>query len=364
MKLALYTELERLFQQGHTTEDLRERYQSVVPSHSLDGVEQRVAQATGRRRIWKFEGKKIAPAKLLDLFMTRWQEEAEAQEGEAAAGRVDLIERMAMEHGRIPPCFLARLLVKAYAESQRPRPISCDIDDLEASEEAPCREAASASAPGPKGAKTAAAPPPPGERQHISAAKWYRTPALIPHAGLAANVQHCHQVDKYYSPAMDEFRNRIGRLYEERLNECLNALGVVYLDEPRMRKMGYARTPDAVLSEPIAVAGRVVKWIESKAWFGDPPSHASYLRDQYWPYYNRFGPGLVIYWFGFVEESVAGHLDRGVAVMEDFPDLGTITRIASPLEPLVRLYAPRESAAETPAEMTWPLVQDDDTEGN
>lgn len=351
MKLALYEELGRLFQQGHASESIREQYQSTVPLHTLQGVEQRVAQATGRRRIWKFESRNIPPAKLLDTFMSRWERGNE---------RTDVIEQMATENGRVPPCFLARLLVKAYAERLKPRPISCEIDDLADAAELKtvtrtvCGE--SSSLTNSNLPVTEDGPP----KLHISAAKWYRAPALIPHKGLSNNVAHCHAIDKYYSPSMDEFRNRIGREYEERLNRHLDALGVVYLDEPKMRKMGYARTPDAVLSEPIAVEGRVVKWIESKAWFGDPPSHATYLRDQYWPYYNRFGPGLVIYWFGFVEESVLEHLDRGVVVMEDFPQLSTITKISSSLESLVKLYSPRKIASEVDNEYTWDPTEPDD----
>ncbi len=65
---------------------------------------------------------------------------------------------------------------------------------------------------------------------------------------------------------------------------------------------------------------RVVNWIESKALFGDEELHARYLVEQLHPYWNRYGPGMVIYWHGFVEEIAEKKRFGGVLVREAFPN--------------------------------------------
>jgi hypothetical protein len=52
----------------------------------------------------------------------------------------------------------------------------------------------------------------------------------------------------------------------------------------------------------VVINNRVVNWIESKASFGDEYSHRINSKDQFWGYKNRYGPGMVIYWFGFIQE--------------------------------------------------------------
>ncbi len=76
------------------------------------------------------------------------------------------------------------------------------------------------------------------------------------------------------------------------------------------------------LTAPICVDGRVVNWVESKALFGDESTHAQYIKDQLSSYWNRFGPGMVIYWFGFVEEITSLVKYGGVMVRESFPAEG------------------------------------------
>ena len=45
-------------------------------------------------------------------------------------------------------------------------------------------------------------------------------------------------------------------------------------------------------------------------------------------FYYRFGPGMVIYWFGFVEEILQGNDDQGILIRTSFPEAQEITLIA------------------------------------
>lgn len=101
--------------------------------------------------------------------------------------------------------------------------------------------------------------------------------------------------------------------------ETLQSLNILFQPESEMRAAGYPKTPDALLAYPVEINGHIVNWIESKALFGDSSAHAMYARDQYWPYYNRFGPGLVIYWFGFIDELNSGERERGILIMDHLP---------------------------------------------
>jgi len=73
------------------------------------------------------------------------------------------------------------------------------------------------------------------------------------------------------------------------------------------------------LDIPFAYNGHVINWIESKALFGDEDHHSNYLKEQLWSYWNRYGPGLVIYWFGFIDELDCNR-DKGILVCDHFPE--------------------------------------------
>mmetsp|Transcript_27924 Transcript_27924/g.41223 ORF Transcript_27924/g.41223 Transcript_27924/m.41223 type:complete len:358 (+) Transcript_27924:140-1213(+) len=122
---------------------------------------------------------------------------------------------------------------------------------------------------------------------------------------LAREVLHVIEIDPMYGPTHDEARHRIGNDYEVLLVDVLKSMDVPFETEDELRKKGTSRTPDVLLSTPVAVqvpsgsdSWRIVCWIDSKALFGDARTHKDSVLSQAESYIHRFGPGLVLYWFG------------------------------------------------------------------
>jgi|LauGreSBDMM110SN_4_FD.fasta_scaffold57136_1 hypothetical protein len=156
---------------------------------------------------------------------------------------------------------------------------------------------------------------------------------------------------------IDPLRTRLRRTvsgleHEMLLEKHLSDLGIPFWTETDLRAHGYFKTPDVWLQVPIAVldraaasgappAWKLVHWIvsdvvgwhsttvarlqsphtfslnpkDSKATFGDDRIHGKQLEEQYSAYVNRYGPGLVIYWFGCLDCLGQGD----VMVLDRFP---------------------------------------------
>jgi hypothetical protein len=89
------------------------------------------------------------------------------------------------------------------------------------------------------------------------------------------------------------------------------------MGEEELRRKGFAKTPDILLNIPILVEGVVVNWIDSKAYFGDEYWHKQ-NHAQLWGYRDRYGPGMVIYWCGFLEHLQTK--DKGILLVDTFPE--------------------------------------------
>lgn len=90
--------------------------------------------------------------------------------------------------------------------------------------------------------------------------------------------------------------SQIGKDMEVKFFDSLKAHKISYISEHELFKLGYPKTPDALLSVPVALpvpggngrSSTIINWIESKAFFGNVRQHEMYLQKQYWAYHNRY----------------------------------------------------------------------------
>ncbi|XP_047536910.1 CDAN1-interacting nuclease 1 [Vanessa atalanta] len=157
--------------------------------------------------------------------------------------------------------------------------------------------------------------------------KYLKDTTLIENSDLAYQVFLGIMNDNQYGPYVDIIKQSIGLEYELRLENELRIMNISFSDENLLRLRGYDKTPDFKLDVPIAVDGFIVNWIESKALFGDEENHLGYMKDQLLCYWNRFGPGLVIYWFGYLETlDSTPEVNNMFILRTTFPEKTSITQ--------------------------------------
>lgn len=147
--------------------------------------------------------------------------------------------------------------------------------------------------------------------------EFLKDPDLIPDPLLSANVFTCIFNDNQDGIIIDMVRYTIGEEYEIKLKKFARDAGLIFYDEGDLRRDGFDKTPDLLLAVQCMYKNTIVNWIESKASFGDIDSHNKYLNDQLTSYSNRFGPGIVIYWFGFHEGIL--NKTKNLIILDNFP---------------------------------------------
>ncbi len=117
---------------------------------------------------------------------------------------------------------------------------------------------------------------------------------------LAEQIRKAVLRDYVYSPIAARLQRSRGKLGEKALQHELEKAGFEFKTEKDL-KGTFSKTPDFYFDEPVEFMGKEVRWIESKALFGDPRSHDLYWKKQYSKYYEMFGSGLIVYWLGCVD---------------------------------------------------------------
>ena len=120
-------------------------------------------------------------------------------------------------------------------------------------------------------------------------------------AETASELKEVIAADLIYSPAANREQKERGEWGENLLHEWLDGQGITYRVENDLKGV-YEKTPDALLDEPMMYEGKKIYWVESKASFGDNTEFKYNSRKQLIPYTQIFGPGVVVYWTGCLDD--------------------------------------------------------------
>lgn len=144
--------------------------------------------------------------------------------------------------------------------------------------------------------------------------KYLLDPRKVKDNRLRSELKEVAKEDIVYSPEGASKQYERGRWGERKLKEWLDEHAIPYRTENELRAI-YDKTPDTLLKKPLEWNSSKKYWIESKATFGDPLEIKRHLRRQLKPYAEMFGDGLVVYWFGYVED-VEINLPEGISITD------------------------------------------------
>lgn len=129
---------------------------------------------------------------------------------------------------------------------------------------------------------------------------FFRNPHLCRDKRIVRELVATLESDLVYSPEGSREQATRGKNVEDKISKWLVGRGVSFKTEDEARKEGSKKTPDFLLDKPFKTLGGKVMWVESKATFGDKVEVGADYRKQLCHYVDLFGPGVVVYWYGFL----------------------------------------------------------------
>lgn len=129
-----------------------------------------------------------------------------------------------------------------------------------------------------------------------------RNPDSLESRDTAEEVRQAIDNDYVYSPKANDRQRERGLWGEGLLWDWLNSQDIKYKTENDLRGGEGQKTPDCLLDEPMMYKGHKICWVESKASFGDNVEFRFNSRKQLIPYTQLFGPGVVVYWTGCLDD--------------------------------------------------------------
>lgn len=127
---------------------------------------------------------------------------------------------------------------------------------------------------------------------------------------LRRELKEAVNEDDLYSPSGHEKQAAEGNRREDLLAVWLDEQDMEYFTEAELREGTVeGKTPDFLLPQPLYFQGEKYNWVESKASFGDKPIHRKIVSGQVGPYVEFYGPGLLVYWYGYLDNLACPGFD-------------------------------------------------------
>lgn len=146
----------------------------------------------------------------------------------------------------------------------------------------------------------------------------FKNPDCIENLRLRKEVKKALDADYFFSPRAHALQGNKGEMGEAIISKWLDNREIPYFTETELREQGDGKTPDFVLKNPLCIEGLEVRWIESKALFGDEFEHKHYSKKQFKEYFEIFGEGMVVYWYGYLEDLPSeGYLLKDYSFFEE-----------------------------------------------
>ncbi|MBN3037374.1 MAG: TPD domain-containing protein [Candidatus Diapherotrites archaeon] len=134
-----------------------------------------------------------------------------------------------------------------------------------------------------------------------------KDPNAIKNERIQAELMEATARDMVYSELGAKLQRERGKQGEAKIRSWLEARGRAFKEEADLKSNG-GKTVDFLLDEPLEVEFQTgaphekIYWIESKASFGDMSKMKRDYEKQLKPYTELWGPGMVVYWFGYLED--------------------------------------------------------------
>jgi len=133
-----------------------------------------------------------------------------------------------------------------------------------------------------------------------------KDPNKIENARINKEIKEVCEKDFVYSPKSVEMQAAHGTQGEDKLEKWLDKRKIKYMTENDIKMEAEdqtsVKTPDILIRTGIKINKKKYFWIESKSSFGSPDEMRRNYKKQLKAYTELFGKGIVIYWYGFVED--------------------------------------------------------------